>query len=231
MQKKFNEIVQESMEQDELFTFDEAELEEVRKNSKDFHEKMRLEISNYYDKEEKVKPLRTLSKVAAFAASFLVIFCAWNYLNLNQSLESSELIMNVTGWFEDSFLLQEGSDTEYATIEDFSEENITYVPEGFELVDEVINPFFKIYTYSFDNREFSLKIISNSFKTGVDNTALIHEDFDTNLHGIEYNKYYYQTETESLYYIAWEYSNITYQLFGTTDFEILESVMEGIIYN
>ncbi len=229
--REFTRIVREEMETDEIFVCNEGEKKiEFRPG---FHDKMRKEIEKAIKAAEQAEKKRIrLSHVKRASAAVFVVGLIWSWQNVmpDSNIHSSEFEIPIFEWLDDNFILKEGNfDSEtnkIETIEDFTMEQIRYVPEGYSLFLDYEGEFAKFFTCRSEETIIDIKVSEVNITMQIDHEGM-HEGFGYSSQGIEYNKYL--MEDEEVYYIVWEQGDIVCQITGRVPIEVLIDIMEGIL--
>lgn len=199
--------------------------------SPEFEQKMDGLIRQYQKKSRRRTAWRRACRAAAaFAAVCAVVFALiWN--------ESGGFAIELPFlWFEDSDDYKELVDVENDILEealDFDVNRITYIPEGYELIEEENHYQRYLAGYSCGSK-YQISIM-----VWKENTNVIHESgADKSNYGVnkagyvyEYSSYYSENQNDEVYIVTWkDDEGICYQLTGTESLEVIIDVMEGFTY-
>jgi len=178
----------------------------------------------------KQKRRQTSSGVFRYVvAACLVLLCLGSiFIISSEKLQASRLSIDIIEWLEDFFSTEKGTDDrrkENETI--FSEDQIGYLPEGFEKTVEFENMAFAYHKYENADGKM-IQIIASKDKTSlkVDNMEDVYE-VSRNEAGYEYTGTYKPTE-EGAAVIWMDKEEIYYYVMGTVSYEEILNVMNGI---
>lgn len=221
----------------ELVTNEDMEaLEQEMKNvephtfSTEFEQKMEALLQSEMPKAKKKS--RVIPRFAAAAAAVVIVAGGIGVASGTQ-LYASETKIPILQWMEDFFVTEhdtESSKGEKSKEVLFSQEQVGYLPEGFELVEEVVRTSKVSYTYeNVEKDHIILEVWSNKTSSGIDSNE-IAQDIFINQAGLEYRLVYKEDAGE--YILSWlDYLDQAYILTGSfADEDELINVMNGISY-
>lgn len=209
----------------------EQEMKQVapHKFSEEFEKKMDTLIKDQMPRKKK----RTYSRpryVAAAAAAVVVI--GGFGLTGGAKLYASETNIPILKWMENFFVTEHDTDQvkgENSNEVLFDQAQIGYLPEGFELVEEIVRESKILYTYeNTENNYIILEIWCDKTLSGMDN-AETGKWMDINEAGLEYY-YIYKSDSDRHMFEWLDKSNKCYILSGDIAKAELEQVMNGISY-
>lgn len=220
----------------ELVTNEDMEaLEQEMKNvephtfSTEFEQKMEALLQSEMPKAKKKS--RVIPRFAAAAAA-VVIVAGGIGIASGRQLYASETKIPILQWMEDFFVTEhdtESSKGEKSKEVLFSQEQVGYLPEGFELVEEVVRTSKVSYTYeNVEKDHIILEVWKDKESSGRDSEE-ISQDVSVNAAGLEY-RYVYKTEAQE-HIFAWiDVKGQEYYLSGSVSEEEMHQVMNGISY-
>lgn len=210
-------------------------LEEEMKNvephtfSDEFEKKMEALLQNPMP-EAKKKAYSIPRYVAAAAAVVLVV----GGLGIAGSAKmyASETKIPVLQWMENFFVTEHDTDQkkgEKSSEVLFNQDQIGYVPEGFELVEEISRQSKVSYTYKNNGDDYIiLEVYNDKTSLGVDGKEVV-PDVSVNNAGLEY-RYMYKESIQEHIFVWLDEAGCEYYLSGSIEKEEMINVMNGISY-
>lgn len=197
--------------------------------SNEFEQKMEALLQSEMPRVKK-KP-RVIPRFAAAAAAVVVVAGGIGLASGTQ-LYASETKIPILQWMENFFVTEhdaESSKGEKSKEVLFRQEQIGYLPEGFELVEEQIFRSRVSYKYEDASKKYIiLEVYQDKDSLGIDNSE-VTQDISINQAGLEY-RYGYKEDRQE-YIFTWIDSNgQEYYLSGSASEEEMLNVMNGISY-
>ncbi len=194
------------------------------KFSEDFEGKMDDALRVYRRK----KRLYKLRRYAAVAAAVIVCVTGGIALSTANSASASKPGINIMEWVKDHFSFTKDDAKKTDVL--FTEEQIGYMPEGFEKTGEEINTSYVEFEYSNTaNSSIILRVDITKTVIPTDNENISLETY-VNSAGYEYT-HIYKKDVQS-HVLMWEDKNrLFYNLYGTVDEETMIKIMDGINYD
>lgn len=206
----------------------EMNLEKPHEFSKEFEQKMETLLNKSMPKR---KSTCSIPRYMAAAAAAVVVIGGFGVAG-GAKLYASETNIPILQWMENFFVTEHDTDQmkgEKSIEVLFSQDQIGYLPEGFELVEEVIRESKVSYIYKNDvGKHIILEIYQDKMLAGADNIET-GQNVDINADGLAY-RYVYK---EDLKVHVFEWSDAIdrfYILSGDIAKEELEIVMNSISY-
>ena len=164
------------------------------------------------------------------AAAVLVLFLTGGILYVgSEDLCASKLSIDILEWTDTFFRFRHNSEHTERISEHFDESMITYLPEGFEKIEESIT-FSKAW-YKYQNEAgnmISVQAVLGSGETVVDNEGIVLEVL-LNEAGYEYARVYKEALALETY-IWQDDEKILYYISGNVGTDEMIKVMNGISY-
>lgn len=206
----------------------EMNLEKPHEFSKEFEQKMETLLNKSMPKR---KSTCSIPRYMAAAAAAVVVIGGFGVAG-GAKLYASETNIPILQWMENFFVTEHDTDQmkgEKSIEVLFSQDQIGYLPEGFELVEEVIRESKVSYIYKNDSgKHIILEIYQNKMLTGIDNMET-NKKVHLNESGLEY--YYVYKEDSCKHIFEWlDEAGKLYLLSGEISKEELQAVMNGIFY-
>lgn len=206
----------------------EMNLEKPHEFSKEFEQKMETLLNKSMPKR---KSTCSIPRYMAAAAAAVVVIGGFGVAG-GAKLYASETNIPILQWMENFFITEHDTDQmkgEKSIEVLFSQEQIGYLPEGFELVEEVVREsrMSLVYENDFQDHIF-LEVYRDKLLTGVDN---METDKKVNLNkaGLEY--YYVYKEDSCKHMFEWlDETGKLYLLSGDISKEELQAVMDSVSY-
>lgn len=191
----------------------------------------------YREKMEKILVVRKrkhrLGNHLRFAAACLVVVLMTGSLMIAGSTKTtaSKLNIDILSWLEDFFDLKEDEKAGKNEGIIFDDSQIGYIPDGFEMVEEISR--FSNVAYKFEDESgnfyFGIRVNSNSYYMQIDNDVVI-EQAHVNDAGYEYTITKASEEGE-FYKIIWKDKNdLIYYVYGNISIDELINIMNKITY-
>lgn len=220
----------------ELVTNEDMEaLEQEMKNvephtfSTEFEQKMEALLQSEMPKAKKKS--RVIPRFAAAAAAVVIVAGGIGVASGTQ-LYASETKIPILQWMEDFFVTEhdtESSKGEKSKEVLFSQEQVGYLPEGFELVEEVVRTSRVSYKYENDSEKYIiLEVYLDKDSLGIDNSE-VAQDVSINQAGLEY-RYGYKEERQEHIFTWIDMNGQEYYLSGSVSETEMIQVMNGISY-
>lgn len=209
----------------------EQEMKQVEphKFSEEFEKKMETLIQTQMPRKKK-RTCSTPRYVAAAVAAVVVI--GGFGMAGGAKLYASETNIPILKWMENFFVTEHDTDQmkgENSKEVLFDQEQIGYLPEGFELVEEIVRESKVLYTYeNTENNYITLEIWRDKTLSGMDN-AETGKGLNINEAGFEY-RYLYKSDSNKHMFEWLDKSGKCYILSGDITKAELEQVMNGISY-
>lgn len=214
---------------------DMKKLEEDMKNvephtfSDEFEKKMEALLENPMPKAK--KKVYSIPRYVAAAAAVVLVVGGFGIAG-STKMYASETKIPVLQWMENFFVTEHDTDQmkgEKSSEVLFGQDQIGYVPEGFELVEEISRQSKVSYTYkNVEDEYIVLNVYSDKLLSGIDNQDILKNQ-GINADGLEY---WYMYKSESMEHIfTWLGKNEEfYALRGTIDQEEMQKIMNSISY-
>lgn len=214
---------------------DMKKLEEDMKNvephtfSDEFEKKMEALLENPMPKVK--KKVYSIPRYVAAAAAVVLVVGGFGIAG-STKMYASETKIPVLQWMENFFVTEHDTDQmkgEKSIEVLFNQDQIGYLPEGFELVEEEDWNSRISYTYENSCKNYiTLEIYQDKMKNGIDNKET-NKKFDLNGDGLEY--YYVYKEDSCKHIFEWlDEAGKLYLLSGDISKEELQAVMDSISY-
>lgn len=209
----------------------EQEMKQVEphKFSEEFEKKMETLIQTQMPRKKK-RTCSTPRYVAAAAAAVVVI--GGFGMAGGAKLYASETNIPILKWMENFFVTEHDTDQmkgENSKEVLFDQEQIGYLPEGFELVEEIVRESKVSYIYeNLEKKSIMLKVMDDKFSVGTDNNEMT-QNIDLNQAGLEY-RYVYKTDSCKHIFEWIDETGKCYVLSGNIAKAELEQVMNSISY-
>ncbi len=225
-EKKFKECVIAACEMENTKANDEVQECEPHVFSEEFERKMEDVFRMY-------KRRRLMDKVkryAAVAAVLVVVAAGGVFLTSNRTTEATTPSVNVLEWLKDYFSFEKGDSGKKEDDVIFAEEQIGFIPEGFELSGEVIASETAVrYEYTNAGKEFIVIRVTQDKASAQKDSEGVVKAVDLNEAGYEYT--YIYKENNQCHVFIWEDKNgLYYNLTGDADKEIMFKIMDSIKY-
>lgn len=206
----------------------EMNLEKPHEFSKEFEQKMETLLNKSMPKR---KSTCSIPRYMAAATAAVVVIGGFGFAG-GAKLYASETNIPILQWMENFFVTEHDTDQmkgEKSIEVLFSQDQIGYLPEGFELVEEEDWNSRISYTYENSCKNYiTLEIYQDKMKNGIDNKET-NKKFDLNGDGLEY--YYVYKEDSCKHIFEWpDETGKLYLLSGNISKEELQAVMDGISY-
>lgn len=221
---KLKDSLMEAMELDVARLKAEMEKTEPHTFSPEFEQKMEKLIREV-DRKSK---MRSAWRFAAAAVIVALLTGGILFIG-SDDLRASEMSINIREWFEGFFTVEDGT----RGVKDdgvlFDKTQIGYMPEGFEMVNELLA--YVTVQYEFKNKTdeyFMIRVSRDKALLKVDNEEISKEVL-LNDAGYEYTMTYKDDTSETV--LMWKDDNeIYYFLTGTVDSSELIHIMNNISY-
>ena len=164
------------------------------------------------------------------AAAVLVLFLTGGILYVgSEDLCASKLSIDILEWTDTFFRFERHSEHKRDISRYFDESMITYLPGGFEKVEEASTYTTAWYKYQNEiGKEVTIKVIISSGETVVDNEGIILEVL-LNEAGYEYTRVYKEALGVETY--LWkDHESIQYSITGNIGNDEMVNIMNGISY-
>lgn len=223
--KEFDELMRKSLE--EAMRIDQERLEEQLKNaephvfSEEFERKMGKVIADHRKRCKRRAVIRFSVKMAA--CLLLCVLCV-GLVTAKHTAVASLPSIDIKGWFDKYFEFSKGSHIDVRDV-DFSEEKITYIPEGFVKTEEEQMRTYSNYVY--ENKEgqyFYVRCCMTLTQSQQDNEDIIQEVIKGE-NGYEYTMI---IQTDEIMYIWEDTMGLYYYVSGNIAQEELMLVMNSI---
>lgn len=205
----------------------EAEMQGVTPHVfSEVHEKKMEKLMRSQNRKRKVRSVLRY----AVAACLVLLLTGSILIISSEDLRASKLSVDIIEWLEDFFSTEKGEDDKRKEGEVlFREEQIGYLPEGFEKVEEFVNIGISYFRYEDElGHKINVSVGKDKSTFQVDNTEIIYE-VHLNEAGYEYTSTYQEKAGKGT--VIWQDENkIYYYISGTIIYEELIKVMNGIIY-
>lgn len=166
------------------------------------------------------------------AAAVAVVVIGGFGLTGGAKLYASETNIPILKWMENFFVTEHDTDQvkgENSNEVLFDQAQIGYLPEGFELVEEIVRESKISYIYeNSEKKSIMLKVMDDKFSVGMDNNE-IAQNVDVNQAGLEY-RYIYKADSCKHVFEWVDATGRCYVLSGDIVKAELEQVMNGISY-
>lgn len=223
--KEFDELMRKSLE--EAMRIDQERLEEQLKNtephvfSEEFERKMEEVIATHRKRCKRRAVIRFSTKMAA---CLLLCVCL---VTATHTAVASLPSIDIKGWFDKYFEFSKGSHIEVSDV-DFSDEKITYIPEGFVKTEEEQMRTYINYVYeNNEGKYFYIRCSTTYVQSQQDNENTIREVIKGES-GYEYTEV---IQTDEIMYIWEDNSGLYYYVSGNIEQEdlllIMNSIQEG----
>lgn len=187
------------------------------------------EVSNDFKKKH-VFPKKWLGAVKYAAAILAVaVVVGGVFVSQRSSAQASILGIDILGWFDKFFTVEDGDvgKGEKSTL--FEESQIGYLPEGFEKVNEVV--LFSLVQYEFRNKLNNyviIKVTKDKIESNIDNEG-IETKVCLSEKGVEYTLI--QNDDINRITLMWIGENGNYYYIeGTVEYEEVIQIMNNITY-
>lgn len=205
----------------------EAEMQGVTPHVfSEVHEKKMEKLMRSQNRKRKVRSVLRY----AVAACLVLLLTGSILIISSEDLRASKLSVDIIEWLEDFFSTEKGKDDRRKESEVlFTEEQIGYLPEGFEKVEEFES--FSVVYFRYENKKgemFQVNVGRDKSYLQFDNVTDEYEVY-RNERGYEYALTFDAKSGDVT--IVWSDENeIYYYVSGDANYEELVKVMNGITY-
>lgn len=204
----------------------EAEMQGVTPHVfSEVHEKKMEKLMRSQNRKCKVRSVLRY----AVAACLVLLLTGSILIISSEDLRASKLSVDIIEWLEDFFSTEKGKDDRRKESEVlFTEEQIGYLPEGFEKVEEAKGFNLVYFKYQSDEADISISVGKDKSIFQADSTVNLY-DIQHNEKGYEYTATYQEELGRGT--IIWQDGNENYfYISGTATYDELIKVMNGITY-
>lgn len=207
----------------------EMNLEKPHEFSKEFEQKMETLLNKSMPKR---KSTCSIPRYMAAAAAAVVVIGGFGVAG-GAKLYASETNIPILQWMENFFVTEHDTDQmkgEKSIEVLFSQDQIGYLPEGFELLEAENWNSKASYTYKSNKEEeyIILEVWEYKMLSGVDNSE-IWSQYDVNEDGLEY-RYAYKADSCKHTFEWLDKTGKLYLLSGNISKDELQAVMDSISY-
>lgn len=218
-EEKLRECIIEAMRLEDERVEEEMKKQDNHVFSEQFEQKME---ELFAARRKKIKKRKFYRYAASIAAVMLLVF---GTVSATFTTGASMPSIDISGWFEKYFVFGKGTPAKGDGGIDFSEERITYIPDGFVKTEEENKNTY--YDYVYENQEgkyFHVRVSKTLVLSQQDSEDVVRKE-KKGENGYEYTII---DQAEETTYIWESYENLYYYLTGNIEEEELMRIMNSI---